>query len=159
MSPKLCPTGPNKVCLIQGLMGGVTTYILQSLLRHQAIVNGVINCAQVNRSLFSDAVCNKEVTGLAWLLIPPRAKNGYIASYENITLVWISISRIKIYDPPVWAIMIIRGNNCHNADVFLSNQKTQNQRDTWPIYEVKSKNLLQKFFLSNSDFLGLLNIF
>ena len=61
---------------------------------------------------------------------------------------------MKIYDPPVWAIMIIRRNNSHNADLFLSNQKTQNQRDTWPIYEAKSKILLQNFFLSVSNFFG-----
>ena len=66
---------------------------------------------------------------------------------------------MKIYDPPVWAIMIIRGNYSYNCDAFLSNQKTQNQRDTWPIYEAKSKILLQKIFSSVSDFLGLLSIF
>ena len=66
---------------------------------------------------------------------------------------------MKIYDPPVWAIMIIRGNNSNNADFFLSNQKTHNQRDTWPIYEAKSKILLQKFFWCVSDFFGPPNIF
>ena len=50
--------------------------------------------------------------------------------------------------------MIIRGNKGQYPNFFLSNQKTTNQCGHQAIYEAKSKILLQKFFLSVSNFFG-----
>ena len=65
----------------------------------------------------------------------------------------------KIYEKAGFVILNIKGNYHQNCDFFLSKEKLSFQRDSQPRYEVKSKILLQNFFLLLSDFLGPSNIF
>ena len=65
----------------------------------------------------------------------------------------------KIFKKADFKILNIRAHYGQNCNVFLSKKKFPFQRDSQHIYEVKSKNLLQKFFLFLSDFFGPPNIF
>ena len=65
----------------------------------------------------------------------------------------------KIFKKADFKIFKIRGHYGQNWIVFWSKKKLSFQRDSQPIYEVKSKILLQKFFSLLSNFFGPPNIF
>ena len=68
-------------------------------------------------------------------------------------------SKTRIHEFKDVEISMITGCSGHFSDLFLSKQKTPNQRGHLPTYEAKMKILLKKILLRLSNFFDPPNIF